>query len=120
MAGKTLPRIGAIAFVSVAITILVVQMRHPPGGEAVATPIPAAVSVDPLRTELFRCQLIGQAGASDTACLQAWAENRRRFLSTGGRSAEGVPSPSAASDLPGPMATDQGNAVTILSDRGGY
>lgn len=120
MAGKILPRIGTIAFVSVAITICVMQMRQAPRSDAVATPIPAAVAADPLRTELFRCQSIGQAGASDTACLQAWAENRRRFLSTGGRSAAGLPSAPAAADVPSPKVADPGNAVTILSGRGGY
>ena len=37
--------------------------------------------VDPLAAEFARCQALGEAGANDTACLAAWAENRRRFLS---------------------------------------
>jgi len=35
---------------------------------------------DPLRETLRRCQQLGEAAASDTDCLAAWAESRDRFL----------------------------------------
>lgn len=85
---KLLARIGAIAFVAVAITLTAIQMRgaNKAVPEEAATPATAtAVDADPLRDELIRCQSIGQAGASDTGCLEAWAENRRRFLAPGAR-----------------------------------
>ncbi len=82
MDGKTLARISAIAFVTVAITVAAIEARQAP--TSAATPVAVAVVAvhDPLRAELNRCQSIGQAGASDALCLHAWAENRRRFLAT--------------------------------------
>ncbi|HEV2605605.1 MAG TPA: putative entry exclusion protein TrbK-alt [Microvirga sp.] len=41
--------------------------------------------VDPLRSELLRCNGLGQAALDDAACRSAWAENRRRFFSPGER-----------------------------------
>ncbi|OYY77058.1 MAG: hypothetical protein B7Y43_12515 [Sphingomonas sp. 28-62-20] len=52
-------------------------------------------SSDPLKTEFERCQLLGEAGAHDPACLAAWAENRRRFLAPDRRPA--APNPAATS-----------------------
>jgi conjugative transfer region protein TrbK len=82
---KTIARIGALAFAAVAITVTAIEMRA--GAPAPVDPIAAAPrpGADPLRDEMLRCQLIGQAAASDPACLRAWAENRRRFLAPGAR-----------------------------------
>ena len=55
--------------------------------------------------ELFRCQALGQGGASDPDCLRAWAENRRRFLAPGARPEARLPAISmfpAAQDGPDP------------------
>ncbi|QPC86422.1 putative entry exclusion protein TrbK-alt [Mesorhizobium sp. NBSH29] len=38
---------------------------------------------DPLRARLQRCQTLGEAALGDPSCLNAWAENRRRFLNSG-------------------------------------
>ena len=54
-------------------------------------PLPAGVrdahakpaAADPLAVEFTRCQALGEAGSRDAACLKAWAESRRRFLSLG-------------------------------------
>lgn len=35
---------------------------------------------DALRTELLRCNELGQPALDDPACRAAWAENRRRFF----------------------------------------
>lgn len=99
MDSKLLARIGAIAFVAVAITMTALQMRETPQ----ATPEPVAATAaepdsDPLRAELVRCQSIGEAGASDATCLRAWAENRRRFLAPGSRQKERLPSSTQASE----------------------
>ena len=83
MDGKMLTRIGAIVFVSIAMTAAVIDMarrdapapnRPPP---AIGADTPRA---DPLRDSLVRCQGMGEAATRDPECLDAWAENRRRFL----------------------------------------
>ncbi len=84
---KLLARIGAIAFVALAITVTAITMRDAPEAaphDDVAG-APDSAATDPLAAALLRCQSIGQAGASDAACLRAWAENRRRFLAPGSR-----------------------------------
>ena len=82
MDGKMLARLGAVAFVTLAITATVIDMtRKEPAAPVETSVAPAApVAADPLRAELTRCQLLGEAGARDADCLRAWAENRRRFL----------------------------------------
>jgi conjugative transfer region protein TrbK len=85
-------RAAAMAFVLVAIAATAIQFRHGDHKPAEGSPAsPAAVDADPLRAELARCQILGEAGAHDPGCLHAWAENRRRFLGGGTRSSE--PSP---------------------------
>lgn len=81
---KTLARIGAIAFVAVAITATVIELTRKEERPEAAMPRPAQTgAADPLRDELFRCQSLGEAGPRDPACLRAWAESRRRFLTPG-------------------------------------
>ncbi|MCO6185177.1 putative entry exclusion protein TrbK-alt [Rhizobium sp. L1K21] len=85
MDGKTLARIGAIVFVAVAITATVLEVtREPkPQSNAISAPAPAGLSNDdPARTELRRCQQLGEAATRDRDCLAAWSENRQRFLGT--------------------------------------
>ena len=85
-------RAAAMAFVMVAIAATAIQFRHGDHKPAEGSPpLPAAVDADPLRAELARCQILGEAGAHDAGCLHAWAENRRRFLGGGTRLSE--PSP---------------------------
>lgn len=80
MDGKTLARVGAVAFVAVAITVTVIEARQPPVASPAAAAVIAVPKPDELGAELSRCQAIGAAGASDPACLRTWAETRRRFL----------------------------------------
>lgn len=78
---KTLARIGAIAFVAVAITATAIELSRKEERPEAAPSRPAqAGAADPLRDELFRCQSLGEAGPRDPACLRTWAESRRRFL----------------------------------------
>ncbi|MBA4208244.1 MAG: conjugal transfer protein TrbK [Parvibaculum sp.] len=80
MDGKALARIGAIVFVTIAITATVIEMTRKDGpARGVAAPA-APVMDDPLREDLRRCQLLGGAAASDHECLATWAQNRDRFL----------------------------------------
>jgi conjugative transfer region protein TrbK len=81
MDGKTLARIGAIVFVAVAIIATAIEVnRKDETPEPLAAPSRPAAARDPLDDELLRCSQIGEAGARDPACLQAWAASRRRFL----------------------------------------
>lgn len=86
METQLLARIGAVIFLALAITMTAIEMSRPPEPARAG---PAAVAetsaTDPLLIELRRCQSLGQASASDSDCLRAWAENRRRFLSPGAR-----------------------------------
>ena len=78
---KLLARIGAVAFVAVAITATVIELtRKEERPDPVPAPLAQTGAADPLRDELFRCQGLGEAGPRDPACLRAWAESRRRFL----------------------------------------
>lgn len=81
MDGKLLARIGAIGFVTFAITATAIEFSRkdePPLYRSVSAA--AETSNDPLNAELRRCQQIGEAGTRDPVCLQAWADNRDRFL----------------------------------------
>jgi conjugative transfer region protein TrbK len=81
MDGKTLARIGAIAFVALAITATAIDMgRSDAAPEPAAQMQPSIVQHDALDEQLTRCSLAGEVGAEDPQCLKAWAQNRRRFL----------------------------------------
>ena len=98
---KMLARLGALVFVAVAILATAVEFGRK---EVEPSPLPSASSgePDPLRAELVRCQMLGEAGIRDTACLRAWAENRRRFMAPGSRSMERLSEtpPSTAAEDP--------------------
>ena len=80
MEGKTLAQIGAVAFVGVAITAAAIELAKPnPQTEALAHPV-IEPSIDPLASELMRCQSLGEAGPRDATCLTTWAAGRKRFL----------------------------------------
>lgn len=103
---KLFARIGAVAFVAIAITMTALQLRDEPVRQA-----PEVVEVtdpdsDPLPAELRRCNALGEAAASDVLCHAAWTLKRRRFL---GKEAGAGPSaqPSAeptATPLPMPSS----------------
>ena len=81
MDAKILARIGAVAFVAVAITATVIELtRKDERPEVTPGRTTQAGAADPLQAELFRCQSLGEAGLRDPVCLRAWAESRRRFL----------------------------------------
>ncbi|MBB4840935.1 conjugative transfer region protein TrbK [Sphingomonas kyeonggiensis] len=101
MDGKILARIGAIFFVTFAVTATAIELARkdePSIYRSIAAPAEAAA--DPLKAELRRCQRLGEAGTSDSGCLQTWAENRDRFL------APSQPiQPQPAPQAPGPQGT---------------
>ena len=98
-------RAAAMAFVLVAIAATAIQFGHADHKPAESSPAsPVAVDADPLRAELARCQILGEAGAHDPGCLHAWAENRHRFLGGGTRSLEPSPVEMFPSARPSPNA----------------
>lgn len=97
MDGKMFARLGAVVFVAVAITATAIELTRKEEEPMVRSlGRPENISTDPLREELLRCQLLGEAGPRDAACLRAWAENRQRFLAPGARPAERLPEASPA------------------------
>ncbi len=76
---KMLARLGAVAFGAVAILATVIELGREENEPSLQSNAPDTAA-DSLRGELFRCQLLGEAGIRDTACLRAWAESRRRFI----------------------------------------
>lgn len=95
---KLFARIGAVAFVAVAITMTALQLREEP-----VRAVPEVIDVtdpdsDPLSEQLRLCNAMGEAAARDPVCHAAWAEKRRRFLGMTGR-AEPAPQPSGENTL---------------------
>ena len=76
---KMLARLGALAFVAIAILATVSEFGREEDEPSPQSTAPDTAA-DSLRGELVRCQLLGEAGIRDSACLRAWAENRRRFI----------------------------------------
>ena len=80
MEGSVLARIAAIVFVAIAITAAMLERGRDEVGQAVRPAPSIAPEADPLRAEHRRCQVLGEAAASDPDCLAVWAETRDRFL----------------------------------------
>ena len=79
---KLFARIGAGAFVAIALTMSVLQLR-----EERPEPLPEVIAVfepdgDPLPAQLRACAAMGELALSSPDCRAAWAEKRRRFLGT--------------------------------------
>ena len=93
---KLFARIGAGAFVAIALTMSVLQLR-----EERSEPLPEVITVwepdgDPLPAQLRACGAMGELALSSPDCRAAWAEKRRRFLGVGSDSSEPAVDPSAA------------------------
>ncbi|MEP7457632.1 putative entry exclusion protein TrbK-alt [Phyllobacterium sp. SB3] len=101
MDGKILARIGAVFFVTFAVTATAIELARkdePPIYRSLA--VATEATADPLKVELRRCQRLGEAGTHDDGCLQTWAENRDRFL----KPSQPVPQ-QPAPQAPGPQGT---------------
>lgn len=87
MDSKLFARIGAGAFVAVALTLSLLQLR-----EERPELLPEIITVlepdgDPLPAILRTCSDMGELALSSPDCREAWAENRRRFLGVSGENA---------------------------------
>ncbi|MBN9566998.1 MAG: putative entry exclusion protein TrbK-alt [Alphaproteobacteria bacterium] len=114
MDGKMLARLGAVAFVAVAVTATAIEMtRKEEAPETWPSGRTAEAPADPLRDALIRCQALGEEGPRDPECRRAWAENRHRFLAPGARPAERLPDmPPAPRDALTPQ-TDRSNPPAL-------
>ena len=75
----TIGRAAGFVLVAAAIVLAVIHFHREGASQSHATS-PATSHIDPLATELARCQALGMAAENDTACEAVWAENRRRFF----------------------------------------
>lgn len=77
------PVLGYVATAVVIVAAVVHFVHH--SGRVTVSPANAVhlTSNDGLTRELAHCQAIGARAANDTACIAAWAENRRRFFGGG-------------------------------------
>jgi conjugative transfer region protein TrbK len=103
---KLFARIGAGAFVAIALTMSLLQLR-----EERPEPLPEVSTVwehdgDPLPAQLRACSGMGELALSSSDCRAAWTEKRRRFL--------GVES--GASDAASDPAVDATSAPTPPSE----
>lgn len=86
--GRTaLPRLVAAAFLLVAIVVAAIELGRD-GEEVRPERLMENAAESPLQDELQRCQGLGEVAVRDAACLDVWAENRRRFLTPGSASDE--------------------------------
>jgi conjugative transfer region protein TrbK len=87
MTSKLFARVGAGAFVAIAITMAVLELREepaPPPTEIVTVP---DESGDGAKATLAYCSELGIEAASVDICTEAWAAERRRFLGQAERDA---------------------------------
>jgi conjugative transfer region protein TrbK len=108
MNGKLFARVGAGAFVAIAITMAALELREepaPPQAEIVTVP---DESGDDAKATLAYCAELGLEAASVDICTEAWAAERRRFLGQAERDAAALEaSPANGSDPADPIAKDR-------------
>jgi conjugative transfer region protein TrbK len=100
---KLFARIGAGAFVAIALTMSVLQLR-----EERPETLPEVITVfepdgDPLPGQLRACAAMGELALSSPDCRAVWAEKRRRFLgveSDVGKSASDLTKDTSAAPAP--------------------
>jgi conjugative transfer region protein TrbK len=109
MTSKLLARVGAGAFVAIAITMAALELREepaPPQAEIVTVP---DESGDGAKATLAYCAELGLEAASVDVCTEAWAAERRRFLGQAERDAaeQRQPPPDPVSDPVIPPTKDR-------------
>lgn len=105
---KLFARIGAVAFVAIAITMSALQLR-----EERVSAVTEVVDVtdpdsDPLPEQLRQCNAMGEAAARDPICHAAWAEKRRRFLGVKGEASNPAIVPSTIPSGPAEPQSAEG------------
>lgn len=105
MDSKLFARIGAGAFVAIAITMAVLELREEPAPPPSAPIAAADGSGDGAKATLAYCAALGLEAASADICTEAWAAERRRFLGQAERDAVDVP----------PVADNSGDAALDMA-----
>ncbi len=77
---RAIARAGGFALAAAAAVVAAALYMADGGTSRNALNARPALSADALAADLARCQRLGDAAGSDTRCLAAWAENRRRFF----------------------------------------
>lgn len=107
MNSKLFARVGAGAFVAIAITMAGLELREepaPPQAEIVSVPLES----DESEATLAYCSELGLEAASVDVCTEAWAAERRRFLGQAERDAAALEAaPNNGSDPTIPSAKDR-------------
>jgi conjugative transfer region protein TrbK len=84
MDGSVFTRLAAVVIIATAVTAAAIHLARDDQSTGPHSSPPATAETprpDPLRETLRRCRQLGEAATRDVACLAAWDENRRRFLS---------------------------------------
>ena len=105
MDSKLFARIGAGAFVAIAITMAVLELREEPAPPPSAPIAAADGSGDGAKATLAYCAGLGLEAASVDICTAAWAEERRRFLGQAERDTADEP----------PVADNSGDAALDMA-----
>jgi conjugative transfer region protein TrbK len=105
-------RVGAVAFVAIALTMTALTLREGPDAARPETITVWEPDGDPLMAQLKACNEMGELALSSPDCRAAWAENRRQFLGASGDNAEAdepaiEPRDNIVPLLPAPTAKDQ-------------
>jgi conjugative transfer region protein TrbK len=105
---KLFARIGAGAFVAIALTMSLLQLREErpePPHDVITVWEPDG---DPLPGQLRTCAAMGELALSSPDCRAAWAEKRRRFLGVESEASEAASDPSVdATAAPTPSSEPQ-------------
>ena len=77
---KLFARVGAVAFVAIALTMTALTLREEPEAARPETITVWEPDGDPLPAQLKACNAMGELALSSPDCRAAWTEKRRRFL----------------------------------------
>lgn len=105
MDSKLFARIGAGAFVAIAITMAVLELHEAPAPPPSAAIAAADLSGDDAKATLGYCSRLGLEAASVDLCTAAWAAERRRFLGQAERDSVDAP----------PIADNVGDAIPDMT-----
>lgn len=97
---RLLARIGAGAFVALALTMTALRFRDAPQARSAAPGTVWVPDGDPLAAQLRACAAMGEQALGAADCRAAWAEKRRRFLGGG----SSVSPPAGRREEPGPVS----------------
>jgi conjugative transfer region protein TrbK len=105
---KLFARIGAGAFVAIALTMSLLQLREGPEVTPIETETVWEPDGDPLPAQLRVCAAMGELALSSPDCRAAWAEKRRRFLGVDPEASEAASAPAVdATTAPAPSSEPQ-------------